>query len=849
MKKSISKIITLLTVFGFIQAGIFGIGNTNAYFIDEEVSQGNNYSAGILDFSIPSAPDFFPEVTLTAATSRNISLINNGILGFDYEVEATSTVGVLCDHLDLEAKLNGTTTYDGILTDFDYNVGGFATTTRDWQFTATLTSNDPSLQNQTCTFDFVFNGTQIGGAGFYDKETITNLVTTGIWEDVWIQTTQGDFEAGSGTNINTSSSPGDTVLAITGSDSTNLSLGASISYSSQDSSHVATHAIDGDNTTYWKSTGNQIPPGWLTVDLGSAKVINKITLLFDHPQEPKDYQLQVSTDNINFTTVATVINNPGSGPFTYNFSSVSARYIRLYITAGNTGQGQVSVAEFQVYPAASYSISSGTLESQVFDAGAIKRWKQLSWSEILPSGTDITLEVVTSNDGTTWSSWMLTSSNSPIDLMSLPETTHIKWRATLTTTDPAQTPVLQEVRITYLPGTASEHIVLNEFLPNPSGTNPDYGYDFGEDNDLMPKGEWVEIYNKAGGSAVDLAGWYIKDKEDNVKYITSADTNTGSTIINSGDWLVVYMNEAILNNDADIVYLYDSLNNLIDSYSYDLATYCTLEPTPDGANTEIGSNSCPLEIPGNKSYARIPDGTGTWQDPIPTPGTPNKLDDEDEIEELEPELLLEEIIEEIPLITTTTTTSTIPDPEATTTTTTPEPTTATTIPDLETTTTTTTTITILDNTSVTTSTTTTTTTIVPVTSGGGSVATTTTAEPPVEETTTTTEPPMDEVMIIEEAPIIEEQTEESNTQVSEENLVNEENSTNNETLVIESQPVIKEEPVAVLDNNSSENESVVSNNTVSTNEVVDVVSNDGAVSSVDNNDSVSIGDSGDSLGE
>jgi len=32
------------------------------------------------------------------------------------------------------------------------------------------------------------------------------------------------------------------------------------------------------------------------------------------------------------------------------------------------------------------------------------------------------------------------------------------------------------------------------------------------------------------------------------------------------------------------------------------------------------------EVPVDKSYARIPDGIGNWIDPIPTPGTPNKLD-------------------------------------------------------------------------------------------------------------------------------------------------------------------------------------------------------------------------------
>ena len=255
-------------------------------------------------------------------------------------------------------------------------------------------------------------------------------------------------------------------------------------------------------------------------------------------------------------------------------------------------------------------LSPGTITSQPFSASTIAEWQSLAWTGIKPAGTDITLAVFTSSDGLTWTDWpLLTSNTSPIDLSfsSFPETRYIKWKATLSTADNTQTPVLHDVTVSYYPGAASQHIVLNEILPNPSGTNPDYGFDFGEDNDLMPKGEWVEIYNKAGGRAVDLAGWYIKDQEGNIINITNSNTNTGSTVIGANgsgnEWIVVYMNKEILNNDGDTVYLYDMFGNLIDSYSY------------------AG------DVPGNKSFARIPDGTGPWYDPIPTPGGQNELGD------------------------------------------------------------------------------------------------------------------------------------------------------------------------------------------------------------------------------
>jgi len=177
----ILKITVILLIVGLNWTGLSVVIETLGFLNDTEDSAQNIFAASTLDFSLDSPPDFSPIIIPNATSSRDISVLNDGILDFDYKVEATNTVGVLCDHLDLEAKLNGTSTFNGALTDFDYNVGGFATTTRDWQFIATLTSNDPSLQNQTCVFDFVFDGVQIGGAGFYDQEIIPNTVRSGKW--------------------------------------------------------------------------------------------------------------------------------------------------------------------------------------------------------------------------------------------------------------------------------------------------------------------------------------------------------------------------------------------------------------------------------------------------------------------------------------------------------------------------------------------------------------------------------------------------------------------------------------------------------------------------------------------
>jgi len=143
-------------------------------------------------------------------------------------------------------------------------------------------------------------------------------------------------------------------------------------------------------------------------------------------------------------------------------------------------------------------------------------------------------------------------------------------------------------------------VVLNEFLPDPSGP----------DNDPKPAGEWIELYNNALYD-IDVNGWVLYDSDDSHELvITSANTNSGNTTITGGGFLVVYRNGDVdfdLDNDeGDSLRLYNGhiLDGaiLIDSYTYTQA------------------------VTTDKSFARSPDGTGSWFDPLATPGGPNTLE-------------------------------------------------------------------------------------------------------------------------------------------------------------------------------------------------------------------------------
>ena len=97
--------------------------------------------------------------------------------------------------------------------------------------------------------------------------------------------------------------------------------------------------------------------------------------------------------------------------------------------------------------------TSGTLASQVLDTGASSAtWNMLFWDETLMSNTDITFEARASdtpfNAGDATPSWNSAGDTSPI-MSGLPSGRYKQWRATLTTSDTANTSTLHEVRLYY----------------------------------------------------------------------------------------------------------------------------------------------------------------------------------------------------------------------------------------------------------------------------------------------------------------------------------------------------------------------------------------------------------------
>ena len=126
----------------------------------------------------------------------------------------------------------------------------------------------------------------------------------------------------------------------------------------------ANSVTDGNTSSYWRSNAHDIDS--IYIDLGSSYDICKAAISWVSGRYGKDFDIKVSDDKINWTTVDAVRGN--SATYTEFNGSFSGRYVSMVGIARGTSNGY-SIYEFQVFgnPASSCrapgGLSAGTLTS------------------------------------------------------------------------------------------------------------------------------------------------------------------------------------------------------------------------------------------------------------------------------------------------------------------------------------------------------------------------------------------------------------------------------------------------------------------------------------------------------
>ncbi|MEV5891417.1 galactose-binding domain-containing protein, partial [Nonomuraea fuscirosea] len=86
---------------------------------------------------------------------------------------------------------------------------------------------------------------------------------------------------------------------------TNLAAGKNATASSFHDVYRAANVTDGNQATYWESTGNAFPQ-WVQIDLGTTHTVNRIVLKLPTgwPSRTQTLTVQGSTNGTAFTTLA-----------------------------------------------------------------------------------------------------------------------------------------------------------------------------------------------------------------------------------------------------------------------------------------------------------------------------------------------------------------------------------------------------------------------------------------------------------------------------------------------------------------------------------------------------------------
>jgi hypothetical protein len=125
-----------------------------------------------------------------------------------------------------------------------------------------------------------------------------------------------------------------------------LSQGKTATASSFQAGNEVAKGNDGSLTTRWTASSATFPQWWM-VDLGSSYSLSRVDInWYSSASRSYKYKIEVSTDNINFTTVVDKTGNTAMGDTSDSFSA-TGRYVRITVTGASAGWA--SAYEFKVY--------------------------------------------------------------------------------------------------------------------------------------------------------------------------------------------------------------------------------------------------------------------------------------------------------------------------------------------------------------------------------------------------------------------------------------------------------------------------------------------------------------------
>ncbi|WP_222722219.1 discoidin domain-containing protein [Actinomadura alba] len=154
----------------------------------------------------------------------------------------------------------------------------------------------------------------------------------------------------------------------------NLAAGKPATASSSNNPYNPGNVNDGNQATYWESSGTTLPQ-WAQVDLGSATDVDQVVLKLPAGWGSRTQTLSVQ-GSTNGSTFTNLIGSAGysfdpasSNVVTINFTAASARYVRVNITA-NTGWAAAQLSELEVHGVSTVPTSPNLAAGKTFSASS-----------------------------------------------------------------------------------------------------------------------------------------------------------------------------------------------------------------------------------------------------------------------------------------------------------------------------------------------------------------------------------------------------------------------------------------------------------------------------------------------
>ncbi len=221
-----------------------------------------------------------------------------------------------------------------------------------------------------------------------------------------------------------------------GGANTNLALGKPVTASSSENAGTGPNlAVDGSAATRWSSGFSD--PQWIRVDLGAVAAITSVKLNWEAAYA-KAYQVQVSNDDANWSTVVNIAT--GDGGVDVIPVSTNGRYVRMWATARSGAYGD-SLWEFEVWgsrggsstptpTATARTTATVTATPTAVSGGNLALGKPVFASSAENAGTAAT-NAVDGNAGTRWSSAFADPQWIFVDLGSVTSITRVRlnWEA------------------------------------------------------------------------------------------------------------------------------------------------------------------------------------------------------------------------------------------------------------------------------------------------------------------------------------------------------------------------------------------------------------------------------------